>query len=198
MSKPPSCTEVSGLNPATGTATKCTMCSDRGLFRSPSDGVSYQLTEDLLFWALSPGWAWVARLGAPIAAILIPSAFFLSVVSPTATEVNALIYLVIPGAVSLAAAVITLKRTWTSPRRTRAMKTASAPIESASSRIESTTDAAWFLERSDAYERIHRPRERSDWVRAQQRFRFEEAFVAQAEALASAGVVAMAIYRAFT
>jgi ATP-dependent DNA helicase RecG len=33
----------------------------------------------------------------------------------------------------------------------------------------------------DAYERIHRPRERSDWVRAQQRFRFEEAFVLQVE-----------------
>ena len=58
--------------------------------------------------ALSPGWAWVARLGAPIAAILIPSAFFLSVISPAATEVNGLIYLVVPGAVCLAASVITL------------------------------------------------------------------------------------------
>ena len=58
--------------------------------------------------ALAPGWAWVARLGAPIAAILIPSAFFLSVVSPAATEVSGLVYLVVPGAVSLAAGVITL------------------------------------------------------------------------------------------
>jgi len=33
----------------------------------------------------------------------------------------------------------------------------------------------------DAFERIHRPQERSDWVRAQQRFRFEEAFVLQVE-----------------
>src|SRR6266550_1037441 len=30
--------------------------------------------------ALSDGWKWVARLGAPVAAILIPAAFFLSVV----------------------------------------------------------------------------------------------------------------------
>lgn len=58
--------------------------------------------------ALSPGWAWMARLGAPIAAILIPSAFFLSVVSPSSTEPNALIYLVVPGAISLAAGVLTL------------------------------------------------------------------------------------------
>ena len=35
--------------------------------------------------ALSPFWKWIARSGAPIAAILIPAAFFLSVVSPTAT-----------------------------------------------------------------------------------------------------------------
>ena len=34
---------------------------------------------------LSPFWKWIARTGAPIAAILIPAAFFLSVVSPTAT-----------------------------------------------------------------------------------------------------------------
>jgi drug/metabolite transporter superfamily protein YnfA len=34
---------------------------------------------------LSPFWRWIARTGAPIAAILIPAAFFLSVVSPAAT-----------------------------------------------------------------------------------------------------------------
>jgi ATP-dependent DNA helicase RecG len=33
----------------------------------------------------------------------------------------------------------------------------------------------------DAFERIHRPQQRSDWVKAQQRFRFEEAFVLQVE-----------------
>jgi hypothetical protein len=57
---------------------------------------------------LSKGWAWVARLGVPIAAILIPAGFFLSVVSPQSTEPNGLIYLVYPGALSLAAAVLTL------------------------------------------------------------------------------------------
>jgi hypothetical protein len=57
---------------------------------------------------LSPPAAWVARLGAPVAAIFIPSAFFLSVVLPAATQANAFIYLVYPGALSLAAAVITL------------------------------------------------------------------------------------------
>jgi hypothetical protein len=51
---------------------------------------------------------WVARLGAPIAAILIPAAFFLSVASPSATEANALVFLAYPGAVCLAAAVLTL------------------------------------------------------------------------------------------
>ena len=35
--------------------------------------------------ALSPFWKWLARTGAPIAAILIPAAFFLSVASPAAT-----------------------------------------------------------------------------------------------------------------
>lgn len=58
--------------------------------------------------ALSPGWRWIARLGAPIAAILIPAAFFLSVVSPRATEPGPAIYLTVPGAIALAAAVLTL------------------------------------------------------------------------------------------
>jgi len=58
--------------------------------------------------ALSPFGKWIARLGAPIAAILIPAAFFLSVASPTATKPNALIYLAYVGAVCLAAAVLTL------------------------------------------------------------------------------------------
>lgn len=58
--------------------------------------------------ALSPFWKWLARVGAPIAAILIPAAFFLSVTSPVAREPNALINLAYIGAVFLAAAVLTL------------------------------------------------------------------------------------------
>jgi uncharacterized membrane protein len=58
--------------------------------------------------ALSPFWKWLARIGAPIAAILIPVAFFLSVVSPSASKPNGLINLAYIGALFLAAAVITL------------------------------------------------------------------------------------------
>ena len=58
--------------------------------------------------ALSPFWKWVARIGAPIAAILIPLALFLSVASPSAKEPNGLISLAYIGALFLAAAVITL------------------------------------------------------------------------------------------
>jgi drug/metabolite transporter superfamily protein YnfA len=57
---------------------------------------------------LSPFWKWLARTGAPIAAILIPAAFFLSVVSPTANEPNGLINLAYIGALFLAAAVLSL------------------------------------------------------------------------------------------
>jgi hypothetical protein len=57
---------------------------------------------------LSPFWKWIARTGAPIAAILIPAAFFLSVVSPAATEPNALMNLAYIGALFLAAAVLSL------------------------------------------------------------------------------------------
>jgi len=58
--------------------------------------------------ALSPFWKWLARTGAPIAAILIPAAFFLSVASPSATAPNALMNLAYIGALFLAAAVLTL------------------------------------------------------------------------------------------
>jgi uncharacterized membrane protein len=58
--------------------------------------------------ALSAGWKWVARLGAPVAAILIPAAFFLSVVSPSATEAGPAIMLAYPGAAALAGAVLVL------------------------------------------------------------------------------------------
>jgi hypothetical protein len=57
---------------------------------------------------LSPFWKWLARTGAPIAAILIPAAFFLSVVSPSATQPNGLINLAYIGALFLAGAVLTL------------------------------------------------------------------------------------------
>ncbi|HXY13033.1 MAG TPA: hypothetical protein VEI26_00885 [Terriglobales bacterium] len=57
---------------------------------------------------LSSFWKWVARAGAPLAAILIPAAFFLSVVSPEAKEANGLINLAYIGALCLAAAVLTL------------------------------------------------------------------------------------------
>jgi len=58
--------------------------------------------------ALSPVWKWLARSGAPIAAILIPAAFFLSVASPTATQPNGLMNLAYIGALFLASAVLSL------------------------------------------------------------------------------------------
>jgi len=57
---------------------------------------------------LSPFWKWLARTGAPIAAILIPAAFFLSVASPAAKEPNGLMNLAYIGAAFLAASVLTL------------------------------------------------------------------------------------------
>ena len=57
---------------------------------------------------LGPFWKWLARIGAPIAAILIPAAFFLSVASPQSKEPNGLINLAYIGALFLAAAVLTL------------------------------------------------------------------------------------------
>ena len=56
-----------------------------------------------------PGWLkTVARHSIPAAAVLLPTAFFLSVLSPEATEPNALIYLAFVGAVSLAVGVLVL------------------------------------------------------------------------------------------
>jgi drug/metabolite transporter superfamily protein YnfA len=57
---------------------------------------------------LSPFWKWLARTGAPIAAILIPAAFFLSVASPGAKEPNGFINLAYVGALFLAASVLSL------------------------------------------------------------------------------------------
>jgi len=56
-----------------------------------------------------PGWLKsFARHSIPAAAVLLPAAFFLSVLSPDATEPNALIYLAFVGAVSLALGVLVL------------------------------------------------------------------------------------------
>lgn len=57
---------------------------------------------------LSPFWKWLARAGVPIAAILIPATFFLSVVFPTVKEPNGLINLAYVGAAFLAGAVLSL------------------------------------------------------------------------------------------
>ena len=58
--------------------------------------------------ALSEGMRWLVRLSLPAAAILLPAAFFLSVLSPEATEPNALIYLALVGGVSLAVGLLVL------------------------------------------------------------------------------------------
>lgn len=52
-------------------------------------------------------WRWLARHGAPMAAILMPAGFFLSVLTPDATEPNALIALVPLGGLFLVAGVLT-------------------------------------------------------------------------------------------
>jgi drug/metabolite transporter superfamily protein YnfA len=57
---------------------------------------------------LPPLWKWLARTGAPIAAILIPAAFFLSVASPTATQPDGLLNLAYVGALFLAGSVLSL------------------------------------------------------------------------------------------
>jgi len=57
---------------------------------------------------LSPHLKWLARTGVPIAAILIPAAFFLSVASPQAQQPNGLMSLAYIGALFLAAAVLSL------------------------------------------------------------------------------------------
>jgi uncharacterized membrane protein len=56
-----------------------------------------------------PGWLKsFARHSIPAAAVLLPAAFFLSVLSPEATEPNAMIYLAFVGAVLLAFGVLVL------------------------------------------------------------------------------------------
>ena len=58
--------------------------------------------------ALPEGLKCLVRHSIPAAAILLPLAFFLSVLSPEATEPNAMIYLAYLGAVSLAVGLLTL------------------------------------------------------------------------------------------
>ena len=58
--------------------------------------------------ALSETLKRVARHSIPAAAVLMPAAFFLSVLSPEATEPNAFIYLAYLGAVSLTAGLLVL------------------------------------------------------------------------------------------
>ncbi len=51
---------------------------------------------------------WFVRFAVPSAAILMPAAFFLSVLSPEAISPNAFIYLTYPGAFLIAAGTLTL------------------------------------------------------------------------------------------
>lgn len=57
---------------------------------------------------LSERGKWAVRLAVPLAAIIMPTAFFLSVLSPDATEPNALIYLAYIGAALVIGGVLTL------------------------------------------------------------------------------------------
>jgi hypothetical protein len=57
---------------------------------------------------LSSAMKWLVRLSIPIAAILVPAAFFLSVLSPDARTPNQLIYLAYVGAALLAVGVLIL------------------------------------------------------------------------------------------
>jgi hypothetical protein len=57
---------------------------------------------------LSEGMRWVVRVAFPAAAILMPLAFFLSMLSPQATEPNAMIYLAYVAGVVLAVGLLVL------------------------------------------------------------------------------------------
>jgi hypothetical protein len=57
---------------------------------------------------LSEGMRWVVRVAFPAAAILMPLAFFLSVLSPKATEPNAMIYMAYVAGVVLAVGLLVL------------------------------------------------------------------------------------------
>jgi hypothetical protein len=51
---------------------------------------------------------WMVRVGIPLAAILMPLGFFLSMASPTATQAGSLVSLIYVGAIVLAVSVVTL------------------------------------------------------------------------------------------
>ncbi|MBI4535733.1 MAG: hypothetical protein HY708_05605 [Ignavibacteriae bacterium] len=57
---------------------------------------------------LSASLKWFARVSIPLAAIFLPAGFFFSILSPTASEPNSLIYLAYIGAVDLAAGLVVL------------------------------------------------------------------------------------------
>ena len=57
---------------------------------------------------LSPGWKWLVRLATPVAAILLPVAYFLSMLSPDATEPSGVINLAYLGAAILALGLFVL------------------------------------------------------------------------------------------
>ncbi|MDQ5810932.1 MAG: hypothetical protein M3324_11595 [Actinomycetota bacterium] len=57
---------------------------------------------------LSERMKWLVRLAFPVAALLMPLAFFLSVLSPEATEPNAMIYLAYVAGVVLAVGLLVL------------------------------------------------------------------------------------------
>jgi hypothetical protein len=57
---------------------------------------------------LSDGSKWIVRTSIPSAAIFLPVAYFLSVLSPDATKPNGLIYLAYVGAVALTIGLLTL------------------------------------------------------------------------------------------
>jgi len=57
---------------------------------------------------LSEGMRWVVRIAFPAATLLMPLAFFLSVLSPDATEPNAMIYLAYVAGVVLAVGLMVL------------------------------------------------------------------------------------------
>ena len=67
---------------------------------------------------LSEGMRWVVRLALPAAAVLMPLGFFLSVLSPEATEPNALIYLTYVAGVVLAVGLLVLGAGLVPGRRT--------------------------------------------------------------------------------
>ena len=57
---------------------------------------------------LPPSLLWTARIAVPLAAILIPAGFFLSMMSPTATQPGGAVGLIYVGAAVLAAGVLLL------------------------------------------------------------------------------------------